>query len=812
MPEPMSRSRSFLIALMILGLVPLVANTQETGATPKAPSIGPFDLGASISATGKYTDNVFSTENDRVGDYITVIAPELSLSAASDAFTLELEAASELGFYATETSEDYLDARLSAEAQWNFSPTTYPFGGIDHAWEHEERSSADEVHGSEPTEYRDASAFAGVAAQIGAVNLRTGVNLRRFDFDDTPTTGDPINNDDRDRLETEIGGRAGYKLDRDSEVFLQGVFDRRRYQAATDDFGADRDSDGFNAAAGYRGKFGPFEGEILGGLLHQDYDGPGLASVTAPDFGAELSWRPDRASTLSLEIDRRLEETTLVGASGNLATSAVLRGRRWIASDLRTTGYFAYSANDYRGIGRTDYVAEAGLGLQHFLSPNIYVSAGYDWAQRTSDAPGADYDAHTVYLRLGADLVPQTRPAGDGATLDASGFYGGLALGDGLLKTSLNGPRGEPEGGGLLTAEFGEMGLAGGLFAGYRAELGDLVVGGELDLWLDDRAWNHDGNRDFSVEAANSLGVSALAGLRIRNQTLLYGRAGLVGTEFETNYARGEHQRRRTERELGLRAGIGAEFPLGGALSGRMEYSLTAYPDYDFGAPADRPGDNFSSTANLASFGLVYHLGATAAEPAKPAEFGGFYAGAQLGHGALSTANAGARPVDEEPAFQLDVDRAGMGFTGGIFAGYGRRFGDFYAGAEVEGELSNANWDIERDPNGRLYSVEKLGSIGAGLRLGYIANDAVLIYGRAGVAKSWFDNDYNFDGNDVDRTTSELGLRVGAGVEFAVSDRLRMRLDYTRTDYGSYSVDYGAGVDSFANTENLFRVGISYAF
>jgi outer membrane autotransporter protein len=98
------------------------------------------------------------------------------------------------------------------------------------------------------------------------------------------------------------------------------------------------------------------------------------------------------------------------------------------------------------------------------------------------------------------------------------------------------------------------------------------------------------------------------------------------------------------------------------------------------------------------------------------------------------------------------------------------------------------------------------------VRAGYVLNDAVLLYGRAGVVNSWFDNEYSFAGSDVDRTKSELGLRVGAGVEFALSNNVTMRLDYTRTDYGSYEVDYGSGVESFDNAENLFRVGISYRF
>lgn len=788
-----------------------VAQEGEPGALEPF-SLGPFSLSFDASVTEQYVDNVFATENDKQGDFVTILSPGVTLAGQTRDFRLELGASAEIGRFASETSEDYDDALLRAEGQWNLTERTFLFGGLDYAWEHEERSSPDDVNGAEPVEFQEASGFAGIATGFGPWNARIGVNARDLEFDDTPAgPGGTINNDDRDRLQSEVGGRVGYALDNAQQVFLQGVYDRRDYDSPTDDFGFDRDSEGFNAAIGYSGRLGPFTGEILAGVLHQDYEDPSFDSVTAPDFGAELAWRPDALTRLSLTLDRRLEETTLAGASGYLSSSAVLRATRWIARDLRLSGYVAYSENDYQDAGRTDYIGEAGLGLRYYLTPNVYLGGGYEFAQRTSDAPGADYDTHTAYLRAGASLEPAYRGPEGLASADGNGFYAGVQAADGLLKTSVTGPRGAPGGGGMLDAEFGDFGLSGGAFVGYRASIGKLVLGAEIDGGFSALDWHHDGGRDFSVEVKNSFGASALAGTRIRNDVLLYGRAGVIGTEFETEYVRPSGSgTRREAREYGMRVGLGAEFPLTGNLSGRMEYSLAAYPDYDI---PTRPGDedNFAGVANLASFGLVYHFGGKEGSQPMPVDFGGFYAGVQAGHGALSTENVGLREDPPTP-FVLDAERAGMGATGGLYAGYGETFGNLYLGAEVEAEVANTNWDIDRSPTGRLYSVEKKGSVGASVRAGYVVNDAVLLYGRAGVANSWFDNEYSFAGSGVDETKSEVGLRVGAGVEFAIADDVTMRLDYTRTDYGDYKVDYGSGTDSFENAENLFRVGISYRF
>lgn len=808
----MSKTRLLALAAAVALCAGEPATAQVADPVTAEPlAFGPFSLDMGASLTEEYTDNVFATENDKEGDFVTILAPEIELSGQMEKFKLELGASAEIGRFATETSEDYDDALLRGEGQWNLSERTFLFGGLDYAWEHEERSSPEDVNGAEPVEFTEGSAFAGIATGFGPWNARVGVNARDLNFDDTPMgLGGSINNDDRDRLQSEVGGRLGYALGQSQQVFFQGIYDRRDYDNSTDDFGFERDSEGFNAAVGYAGRVGPFTGEVLAGVLHQDYEDSSFDSVTAPDFGAELTWRADPLTSLTLKLDRRLEETTLQGASSYLSSSAVLSASRWIARDLRLSGYLAYSENDYQDVGRTDYIGEAGLELRYHLTPNIYLGGGYGFAQRTSDAPAADYDTHTAYLRVGASLEPAYRGSDGLASADVSGFYAGVQGADGLLKTSVTGPRGAPGGGGTLDAEFGDFGLSGGAFAGYRASIGKLVVGAEIDGGLSALDWHHDGGRDFSVEAENSFGASVLAGTRIRNDVLLYGRAGVIGTEFKTDYVRGANSLTREEREYGMRFGIGAEFPLTGSLSGRMEYSLASYPDYDIPTRTGEE-DNFASVANLATFGLVYHFGGQERSEPAPVDFGGFYAGVQAGHGGLSTENVGAR-TDPRVPFVLDAERAGMGTTGGIHVGYGETFGNVYLGTEIEAELANTNWDIDRSPDGRLYSVEKKGSVGASVRAGYVVNDAVLLYGRAGVANSWFENEYSFAGSDVDPTKSELGLRVGAGVEFAISDNVTMRLDYTRTDYGSYEVDYGSGVDSFDNAENLFRVGVSYRF
>jgi opacity protein-like surface antigen len=791
-----------------------LVSAQEVAKTPQIDldtTTSPIELNAGIAVVEGYTNNVFSTENNKKDDFVTVIIPTIELSVETEKTNFVFGADAEIGRYNDYTSEDYNDGLLRAEGEFKLSPTMKIFGGGDFAWEHEDRSTIDNYNGSEPTKYTVGSGFAGLSGRFEDITLRFGGNLLSYNYDDTPVpTGPPVNNDDRDRLQTEIGGRLGKVVEPGKEIFLQGIYDDRNYDTSVDNFGYNKSSDGYQLAIGASGRIGNFSGEVLVGLLSQNYDDSAFETVTTYDIGLDLSWRPDPLTKLSAIVERGIEETTLEGSSGYIATTAGLRLTRRVAGNLSANTYLFVTKDDYQNVTQTDYVTQAGMGLRYYINPNVYLGGDYSYEQRSSTVASYDYDTHLISLRLGTELNPEYNENAELASIGDNGFYVGIQGGHGGLATSVDGPRG----GGGLTASFGDWGFSGGVLGGYRAQSGKLVLGLELDADVSNTSWAHAGGRDFSVQKNNSIGFSGIIGFRTLNDVLLYGRGGIVGTEFETSYAVGGNSVQYTDRETGMRFGAGAEFPIDGSISGRMEYTITGYQDYDVGAPlGGGDDDNFSSTENLMRIALIYKLGQQTSSKKTPVDFSGAYLGAGVGQGLFGSENSGPRPTAAAPAFQLNVSRADNGLTGTLYAGYGEVFGKFYLGGEIEAEISGANWNIERDSaSGRTYSVEKNSVVGAGLRLGYIFGDAVLVYGRVGVVNGWFDTDYTIAGANFTQSDSQTGIRYGGGVEFPISDDMHLRLDYTETNYSSYSVNYGTGVDNFDNSENQFRLGLGYQF
>lgn len=783
--------------------VATVSTSSADESTGNNQSIVKVDAG--VSFTEQYTDNVFLTSNDRHSDFVTKVSPWARLSLDRNDFKLTAKASAQISRYRDNSSENFEDYSIDTDARYRVRDDLFVFGGLDYAWDHEDRSSPDDVNGLEPTSVREASGYFGIGGTYNEKSYRFGVNIRDLDFDDTPASGGVlINNDDRDRHMIEIGGRAGVAKIANGEVFVQGIYNQRKYDTSSDDFGFQRDSQGIKAEVGFKGRKGNLSGEVLVGVMSQDYDDTRFGSVTTPTVGADLTWRTGPASIVNFEIERTIEETTISAASSYVSTSAGARIRHRIAKNMSLVGYYYLTSNDYEGIERSDTLTETGVSLRYHINPRFFLNADYGFQQRLSDVAGAEFDEHRIYLGFGTGLRPSYKEnVGKMASFDSKEFYVGAQFGDSVLQTKVDGPRG---GGGNLTAEFGDRGAVGGAFAGYRVTFNKLVLGVEANADFGNAEWSHIANRTFSVKKSDSFGLSGITGYRTASGNLIYGRVGVSLAKFESRYQKDANQVALNDREVGFNVGVGAEFPIGHGLSGRMEYQIRAYDDYQVGAPlGGTDDDNFANLEAVAHLGLLYKLGTKNEVVVEPVDFGGFYAGVQLGHGSLQGENTGPRTTTP-----LNAVRSGQGFTSGVLAGYGYQTGPFYIGIEAELEMSKIGWDIERSPVGRIYSVEKMGTIGAALRAGYVVNKSVLVYGRAGLVRSKFSNDYQFSGVTVGQNDYLTGFRFGGGVELSISPKLNMQLDYTYTNYDSHQVNYGSGIDQFDTNESLFRIGLKY--
>ncbi len=154
---------------------------------------------------------------------------------------------------------------------------------------------------------------------------------------------------------------------------------------------------------------------------------------------------------------------------------------------------------------------------------------------------------------------------------------------------------------------------------------------------------------------------------------------------------------------------------------------------------------------------------------------------------------------------------AGCGFKGGVLAGYNHQIEDIVFGVEGDWGMSNKivhNIDPTADFSYQLNSIATLRG-----RVGY-AFDDTLLFATAGGA--WAQGDVNgiVSGTPNHIKGNHFGWTIGGGVEHAVTDHLRVKLDYLYTHLNDVHYDGTCACDVNVNWggEHEVRLGAIWAF
>lgn len=177
----------------------------------------------------------------------------------------------------------------------------------------------------------------------------------------------------------------------------------------------------------------------------------------------------------------------------------------------------------------------------------------------------------------------------------------------------------------------------------------------------------------------------------------------------------------------------------------------------------------------LASVALALSLGVAHAGDSK---FDGAYGGVSTSYGSGKNSD-------------VDVD----GFGGGAFGGYGKTFGNWYVGGELNADFSTA------DGSEGGVKLEKKYSYGVAARAGYLLNEKILGYGVLGWERG------KFEGKDAAGKVSDdlNGIRVGLGVETFVHNNVSLRGELNYIDWKDKD-GFGDGHEYRAN------IGVAYHF
>ncbi|HUW27407.1 MAG TPA: outer membrane beta-barrel protein [Sulfuriferula sp.] len=839
-----------------------------SGPKPQAGGlrVGSFLFYPDISVTELYDDNIYSDRTRETSDWVTIFSPTLSVRSDWARHSLNFWAGADMDRYQSHTTENVTDRWFEAQGRYDISKKTNVYGGAGISRNHEDRYNIDPARagGLEPTRFWETKGHVGVFHQFDKASIRVGTTYEHLDYSNVPASGGGILvMDDRDRKLYSVGGRFGYKLTPKYTAFAQLATDTRRYDLA----GVGRDSDGYRLAAGLSADFGGKNtAEVFIGHMQQNYDNAALTDVSKPYFGADAKFAVGPTTYVTAFVDRSLEETTIAGASSYLDTTVGARVDHDVSQNLSFNGRLALTKSQFQGTGRVDDYLDAGFGAKYYVSKDIYLAADYRLLLRQSSEVTPvvngvqntfDFARNQIFVSAGytPGRVPRAMPATSArlsdiflatadttglqipvdAIPDYSGFYLGAQAGYGSLMTEAFSTR--SGGGGTDEMDMGKQGgVTEGLFAGYGWMLNRWYYGLELEAEDSNASWYHQkvkgDARTMSLEKNRGYGASLRGGYAL-DGGLLYGRLGLVRTNFHTYETENQYAAtgayNQDQTLNGTRYGVGVDIPASERLFVRMDYSYTHYGNYDASYQTSAGGatstDKFDNAESLFRVGLGWRFGGQVKPIPKvdAASVSGFYAGAKVGHGSLTTRldaihNDGGGAGCSNCAFTGDFGK--LGGTWGFFAGYGWTFNRVYLGLDLEAESSNTQWFNNRDSSGggRDVSVQKKGSYGAGVRLGYVLNNGSLLYARAGQVRTRFNTLY-VKGNNaaawVDRDDVLKGNRLSIGAEVPAYRNLFVKMEYAVTNYGDYgftTTQANADTPNFKNRDNLFSLGLGLRF
>jgi hypothetical protein len=838
---------------------PVLATRPMTSVFPAQPTEfpgiawGSFLVYPELSLAATYDDNIYAERTNVIDDVVYTLSPSLGLKSNWKQHALNFDLGADFDRYRDNDPEDVDDSWLGFDGRYDLSPRTNFFGGARHSRDHEDRSTpGSDVSQVEPTRYDHDEAHLGLAHAFGAFRLRVGGTWDQYDYKDGAlSSGTVVDTDYRDHDLSSLGVRLGYVLSPRYEFFGQFATDNREYDKLIPGQTFNRDSDGSRAAAGLKFTLQPqrLSGEAFAGVMRQNYDHSGFSNISKPYFGALAVWKPTTQVTATGFIDRSLEETTVFSgtdySSGSVDTTYGFEVERRLTSKLSVSGRAAYTRSDFQNFDRLDKIIDAGAGLRYYVMPTVYVGADLRVTDRGSDNVDAQYSRNQLFVSVGYTparnrdyaIIPEREAGAPAAPLAQgvfSGFYLGAQLGHGGLTTTTFAPR---DGGGSDTDDMGGFGTRYALFGGWGTEVNNWYLGLELDGGDSNVNWYHRKDKLQSVttyvDKDSSYGLSARVGYLL-DGGLLVGKLGLVRTDFHSYYAENQFLGGafdQKHRETGTRFGLGLEIPASRNLFVRTDYSVTRYDGYDVPYQSSGGGalttESFDTRDSVFSIGLGWRFGGARPEVAtrSATELRGLYLGASLGHGTLGTELTGTHYDQSVGPYDFTGDFANSGFTGGFFAGYGHTFNQVYVGLELDAEAANFGWDHDRvtgGGGGRDFAVEKRGSYGGSLRVGYVLGNGSLLYGRIGAVQTRFNTVYNKGagaGSWIDRSDKLDGTRIGLGAEIPASENAFVRMDYSYTRYND-SVDFvtthdgGANPDDmrFENSESLVRLGLGFRF
>jgi hypothetical protein len=350
--------------------------------------LGMLELTPSMAIGTGYDDNLYAVNTPRIGDAYFHIVPRLKLVRPSPNLKLTLNGEVDLTRYASRITENQTNYRFDGSAHYVISNETTFDLSLLHGRFAQERTDPDSpALVQRPIRFTISEASGTVTHVFNRLRLRGVLDVENRNYrDGRDALGRVVDEDFRDRTTVTGTGIAEYALSPSISLFGAGSYNIRDYRTRIGPVPA-RDSQGYEVALGSSFELGAkVRGSLRVGYLEQNYRDPFFADIRGLLVRGDVEYFLTPLVTLTGTIDRRVNETGILGAAGYLSTTATLRADYELLRNLILSASVEKEARAFNNIDRDDDRWTYRASGTYRLSPRIALRA--DVLRRSQSSTG----------------------------------------------------------------------------------------------------------------------------------------------------------------------------------------------------------------------------------------------------------------------------------------------------------------------------------------------------------------------------------------------------------------------------------------
>jgi hypothetical protein len=385
-----------LVGTMLFGLGVMPAVAQEGAYDAFGIRAGSFLLYPSLTSKLVFDSNVFAQPTGEISDWAADTTPRIVAESNWSRHALMFELFARDVRYFDETSQNHTDVyggivgRLDARRDLTIQ------GSLNLGRIHEPLGSGDApTLAAEPVPDTRLDAELALHKTFNRVKVTLKGGYESDDYDDVPAIGGgTLDQDFRDADAYEVGGRVAVAISPDTNVFGDVTYTRTEHDNPSVTLS---DSDTIRVLTGF--EFAPsalVRGQVGVGYTWRGYDGPGIADEDGFAYLADIIWNPTPLITVTIGGEGRIEDTTVVGASGRLSSSGHINVDYELLRNLIVSPQVRIDHIDYSGIARDDLLIASGIRLDYMLNRRLHVGGEYFFEFRDSSVGILDYDRNLL--------------------------------------------------------------------------------------------------------------------------------------------------------------------------------------------------------------------------------------------------------------------------------------------------------------------------------------------------------------------------------------------------------------------------------